>query len=292
VIQDLVFQQLINGFTIGMIYGTAALGFTMVYKALGYLNFAHADNLMIGALLAYTCIVTLKFPLFVSFLVVIVLMLLYGMCIERVLFRHFQRESKITFMLVSISLSGILKNAALLIWGPEPRALPAIWGTGAIILNGVPFPIRNIYIMLIAITCLALTSFFFAKTKIGLAMRIAADDPEAAGLMGVRVSWTRVGTFSITAALGAIAGVLVAPLFNITPELGSSLALKAFIAAVVGGVGHIPGALICGIFLGVGESLTAGFVSSGYRDAIIYAVGIMILAFKPTGIFQKAYTKH
>lgn len=285
-------QQVVNGLTIGMIYGLAALGFTMVYKALGLLNFSHADTLMIGALLAYTFVVSLGWPIYIAFPIIILIMMVYGYCLERGIFRHFQKASKITFMLVSISVSGLLKNSALLVWGPNPRALPEIFGTASINAGGVAIPLRNFYIFLIALFFLTLLQLFFVKTKFGLAMRIAAEDPETAGLMGVKVASTRAATFAITASLGGIAGILVAPLFSVTIELGAALALKTFIAAVVGGVGNLGGAVAAGLLVGLTESLSAGFISSGYRDVIVFSAGIIVLAFFPLGIFQRVVTKH
>lgn len=286
------FQQVANGLTVGIIYGLAALGFTMVYKALGQLNFSHADTLTLGALLSYTFIVSLGWPIYAAFPVIMLIMALYGFLLEKGLFRHFQKASKITFMLVSISISNLVKNTNLLIWGPNPRALPEIFGTSSVNLAGVAIPLRNVYIFFIALFFLAVLQFFFVKTKFGLAMRIAAEDPETAGLMGVRVSLTRTATFSITATLGGIAGILVAPLFSVSLELGSALALKTFIAAIIGGAGNLGGAVTAGLLLGVGESLTSAFISSGYRDLFVYLAGIIILAFFPLGIFQRVVVKH
>lgn len=289
---SVIIQQVINGLTIGMIYGLAALGFTMVYKALGLLNFSHADTLMIGALFSYTFVVNLNWPIYIALPFIVLIMMLYGLLLEKGVFRHFRNASKITFMLVSISVSGFLRNSALLVWGPHPRALPPIFGSSNINIGELVVPVKNIYIFVIALFFLGLLQFFFQKTKFGLAMRIAAEDPETAGLMGVRVSRTRAATFAITAALGGVAGVLVAPLFSVTIELGAALALKTFIAAVVGGVGNLPGAVVAGLLVGLLESISAGFISSGYRDVIVFATGIIILAFRPQGIFQRVITKH
>lgn len=284
-------QQAINGLTVGMIYGLAALGFTMVYKALGLLNFSHADTLMIGAFLSYTFVANLKWPIYIALPFIILIMMTYGAFIEKILFKHFRNKSKISFMLISISLSGILRNSALLIWGPHPRALPPIFGSSSFNIGDVVIPARNLIIFAIALLFLATLQLFFLKTKLGLAMRISAEDPETAGLMGVKVLSTRAATFAITSALGGIAGVLVAPLFSVTIELGASLALKTFVAAVLGGVGNLPGAILAGLLVGTSESIVSGFISSGYRDAIVFAAGIIILAFRPQGIFKRVVTK-
>lgn len=288
----MLIQQLSNGLAIGIIYGLTALGYTMVYKSLGQLNFAHADNLMIGAMLSYMFIVRLNIPIFATFILVVLTMMVYGVLVERIVFRHFATAAKLTFMLVSISLSTLLRNIALLIWGPQPRALPPILGTGAVHFMNMVIPKKNLCILGVSLILLLVLQLLFTRSRFGLAMRIAAEDYETAGLMGVNVDLTRIATFSITAVLGGIAGLLVAPIFSITVELGAALALKAFIAAVVGGVGNLTGGLLTGVILGLLESVTSGYVSSGYRDAIVYFVGILVLAIKPMGLFQRAITKH
>lgn len=284
--------QLVNGLTIGMVYGLAALGFTMVYKALGLLNFAHSDTIMLGAMFAYVFIVGIGLPLVFSMICVVIIMLLYGFIEEKFIFKRFRKASPITFMLVSISLSSVVKNIGLLIWGPEPRALPNIFGTQKIVVYDATISLSNFYIFGIAVFFLVVLQLFFTKTKFGLSLRLASEDPETAGLMGIRVLRTRAATFAITAALGGIAGMLVAPIFSINLDLGSSLALKAFIAAVVGGVGNLVGAIAGGLLVGITESLSSAYISSGYKDVIVFVGGIIALAFFPLGIFRRVVNKH
>ena len=147
---------------------------------------------------------------------------------------------------------------------------------------------KIVYIFIISISILFLLQLFFQKTKFGLAMRIAAEDMETASLMGVNVLSTRAATFAITSSLGGLAGLLIAPIFSVTLELGGALAGKVFIAAVVGGIGYLPGAVMGGLLIGILETISTGFISSAYRDAIVYSIGIMILLFRPLGLFQKA----
>jgi branched-chain amino acid transport system permease protein len=288
----LFFLQLVNGLTIGIIYGLGALGFTMVYKALGLLNFSHSDTIMIGAFLSYTFIVTYGCPIIPTFFITIAIMLFYGVFLEKAIFKRFRKSSPITFMLVSISLSSVVKNIGLLVCGPEPRSLPAILGTKKVEMFGATIAFSNFYILLIALFSLVVLELFFTKTKFGLSIRLASEDTETAGLMGIRVLRVRAATFAITAALGAVAGILVAPMFSITTELGAQLALKIFVAAVVGGVGNLPGAVAGGLLVGVTESLSASFVSSGYKDVIVFTAGILTLALCPLGIFRRVVSKH
>lgn len=291
---DLVYfvQQSFNGLTTGIIYGLIALGFSMVYQSLGCLNFSHTVSVMIGALLAYSFIVELSLSAGVSLLLVVILLWIYGWAVNHFFFRYFLNMSKLIFMLVSISLAGVLQQIALIFWGPEARAVPNMLGSGSIKFLGLLIPVQNLILFGISLFSLAVLLLFFNRTKFGLSMRIAAEDPEAASLMGVDVKKTRSATFAITAVLGGIAGFLVAPLYGVTLNLGQSLALKMFVAAVVGGIGFLPGAIGAGLMVGLLESLSSAYISSGWRDVIIFAAGIGVLAVRPMGIFRKTVTKH
>ena len=284
--------QIVNGITIGMIYGLAALGFTMVFKALGYLNFSHSNTITIGAFVIYTVVVSLDIPFLAAMPIVILFMLFYGFVLEKVLFKRFRNASALTFMLVSISLSTVVSNVCLLVFGPQPRALTNVFPSYRLNLGGVQIPFNNVCIFVIAVVFLVALQLFFSKTKFGLSLRLASEDPSTASLMGIKVFHTRAATFAITAALGGIAGMLVSPLYSVTIELGSSLALKTFISAVVGGLGNFVGAVVGGILVGLTETLSATYIASAYKDMIVYVAGIVVLAFFPYGIFRRVKTKH
>ena len=284
--------QIVNGITIGMIYGLAALGFTMVYKALGYLNFSHSNTITIGAFVIYTVVFSCNIPFLAAMPIVIVFMLFYGFVLEKLIFKRFRKASALTFMLVSISLSTVVSNICQLIFGPQPRALTNVFPNIKLSIAGVSIPFNNVCIFVIAVLFLVILQLFFSKTKFGLSLRLASEDPATASLMGIKVLNTRAATFAITAALGGIAGMLVSPLYSVTIELGSSLALKTFIAAVVGGLGNFVGAVAGGVLVGVTESLASTYISSAYMDLIVYVAGIVILAFFPYGIFRRVKTKH
>ena len=284
--------QLINGLTMGMIYGMAALGFTMVFKALGYLNFAHADTITIGALLLFTFAVTMNLPFGFAFIAASVCVLIYGFLTEKIIFGRFKRAHPITFMLVSISLSTVVRNVSLLIFGPFHYSVPSPFPAHTFIIAGTTIPMSNVYIFAIALVVLGILQLFFVKTKFGLSLRLASENPKTASLMGIKVARTRAATFAITALLGGVAGMLIAPLFLVSVELGASLALKTFISAVIGGLGNLAGAVIGGLIVGVVESLSAAYISSAYRDVIVFAIGIITLAFFPGGLLRKIISKH
>jgi branched-chain amino acid transport system permease protein len=284
--------QIVNGITIGMIYGLAALGFTMVYKALGYLNFSHSNTITIGAFVEYTIVTTCNISFLAAMPIVILCMLFYGFILEKCIFKQFRAASPLTFMLVSISLSTVVSNICLLVFGPQPRALTNVFPSVRLSVGGLTIPFNNVCIFIIAILSLVVLQLFFSKTKFGLSLRLASEDPKTASLMGIKVLRTRAATFAITAALGGIAGMLFSPLYSVTIELGSSLALKTFIAAVVGGLGDFVGAVAGGLLVGVIESLSSTYISSAYKDLIVYVVGILVLAIFPYGIFRRVTTKH
>ncbi len=288
---ELFTTQVINGITLGMLYGLAALGFTMVYKALGYLNFSHSTTITMGALVIYTVIDQCNIPYIAAIPLVLVVMLFYGFAIEKVLFKRFRQASPLTFMLVSISLSTVLVNICQLIFGAQPRGLSNCFPNWSLSLLGVSIPMNKICIFLIAVLMLVLLQLIFTRTKFGLALRLASEDPDTASMMGIKIFSTRAATFSITAGLGAMAGMLVAPLYSVTIDLGSKMALKIFIAAVVGGLGNFVGAVAGGLLVGVAETMSSTYISSSYKDLIVYVIGIIVLAIFPYGIFRRVANK-
>ncbi len=283
--------QIINGITLGMVYGLAALGFTMVYKAMGYLNFSHSATITMGALTIYSIMTTAKIPYVAAIPVVLVVMLLYGFLIEKVLFKRFRHASPLTFMLVSISLSTVLVNLFQIVFGTDPKGLANCFPDWNFRFAGVVVPMNKVCIFFIALLILLVFQLIFTKTKFGLSLRLASEDPETASMMGINIFTTRAATFSITAGMGAIAGVLIGPLYAVTIDLGSKMALKVFISAVVGGLGNFIGAVCGGVLVGLVETISATYVSSSYKDLIVYVIGIIVLAIFPYGIFRRVANK-
>ena len=285
--------QLVNGITNGMLYGLAALGLAMVYKSLGYLNFAHSDTIMLGAILYTVLIKALSIPVWAAFFSTLAVVTGYGILTEKCLFFRLRKTSAITFMLFSMSLSTVVKNVVTLLYGAETTSLDVKLTSSQFYVDGIAVSFNNIIVFLIALIILAVLTIFFNMTKFGLAIRLACEDPDTASLMGVNILNTRTATFGISAALGCIAGMLIGPIFSVSVELGSQLILKSFIAAVIGGLGNFVGAVVGGIIVGVVESLGTSYISSTYKDLIVYLVGIIVLAFFPMGIFKrKATNKH
>ncbi len=284
--------QIVNGLVIGMLYGLAALGFSMIFKALGYMNFAHADTIMIGAIVYYLLITALNMPFYLAFFLALILTMGYGVFTEKILFVRFRRTSPITFMLVAMSLSTVVKNVTLLLFGPLPHGLSMNYTDAYFMVGGMKISLNNFVILGIALLILLILQLFFTKTKFGLSIRMAQDDPDTASVMGVNVLSTRAATFGISAGLGCVAGMLMGPMFSISTELGTQISLKSFISAVIGGLGNFVGSVCGGLIVGVVESLGATYVSSGYKDVIVYIAGIIVLGFFPYGIFRRVATKH
>lgn len=284
--------QIVNGVTYGMFYGLAALGLSMVFKSLGYMNFAHSDTIMIGAIVLYCFMSYLSIPFVAAFLLTMVIAMLYGILTEKVLFIRFSKTSAVTFMLVSMSLSTVVKNIALILFGAYPHSLEFRFTDAYFTVAGAQIPVNNFIYFGITLVILAALQLFFIKTKFGLAIRMAQESPETASAMGVNVKMTRAATFGISACLGGISGMLMGPIYTISTELGSQVSLKAFIAAVIGGLGNFAGSIFGGILVGVTECLGATYISSGYKDIIVYTAGIIVLGFFPYGIFRRVRTKH
>lgn len=284
--------QVVNGLVIGILYGLAALGFTMVFKALGYLNFAHADTIMLGGIMYWVLISVLGIPFYLAFFIALALIMGYGILTEKVIFIRFRRTTPITFLLVSMSLSTVVKNVTLVIFGALPRGLNVSFTSAYFMVGGMKISLNNFVIFGIALVILLILQLFFTKTKFGLAIRMAQEDPDTASLMGVNVLSARAATFGISAGLGCVAGMLIGPIFSISTELGTQISLKSFIAAVIGGLGNFVGAVAGGLIVGVVESLGATYISSGYKDVIVYVSGIIVLGFFPYGIFRRVTTKH
>ncbi|MDO4845870.1 MAG: branched-chain amino acid ABC transporter permease, partial [Oscillospiraceae bacterium] len=257
----------------------------------GYLNFSHSNTITLGALLIYTVINTANIPYALAFFIVLAVMMLYGLVIEKILFRHFANTTPLVFMLVSISLSIVISNLCLLIFGPQPRALTNVFPNIRLHVAGVGIPFNNLCIFSIAVIALIALQLFFTKTKFGLAMRLASEDPRTAGLMGIRVTKTRMATFAISATLGAIAGMLFSPLYSVTIELGAFIAMKTFVSAVVGGLGNFVGAIAGGILVGFIETFSSVYISSAYKDLFVYVAGIIVLVFFPRGLFRRDKNK-
>jgi len=283
--------NLVNGLSLGSVYAIIALGYTMVYGIAKMLNFAHGDVIMVGAYAAYVALRSLNLPPAVAMLVAMIVCTLLGITIEKAAYKPLRQATSLSVLITAIGVSYFLQNMAQLIWGATPINYPtAFISLPAINLLGGQLHIEGTTLITIltgAIIMVVLT-LFINRTKIGKAMRAVSEDRGAAELMGINVNQTISITFAIGSALAAIAGVLLwAKVFKLEPTTGALPGIKAFTAAVLGGIGSIPGAMLGGILLGIIEIFGRAYISTALSDAIVFSVLIIVLLVRPTGLLGK-----
>ena len=281
-------QQLINGVSLGSIYALIALGYTMVYGIIKLINFAHGDIYMVGAYIGFFAITVAKLSIFPALIISMVTTALLGMIVERLAYKPLRHAPRISVLITAIGVSFLLEYGSMYFVSPTPRTFPAVidnvsYNLGGFVVNG-----QQVLIFVITIILMLLLTYIVQKTKVGKAMRAVSFDTETAQLMGIDANRIISVTFGIGSGLAAAGGVLVGIYYNsIDPLMGIMPGLKAFVAAVLGGIGIIPGAMAGGIILGVIEALVSGFISSTFRDAAAFAILILVLLFRPSGIFGK-----
>ena len=281
-------SYLINGLSLGSVYAIIALGYTMVYGIAKMLNFAHGDVIMIGAYVALTCMTSAGLPPLVSVLIAVVACTVLGVLIERIAYKPLRNAaSPLAVLITAIGVSYLLQNVALLIFGANNQSFQSVVSWAGLSLAGGALNITGETIVTIVVCVIIMVGLmlFIRKSKAGQAMRAVSEDKGAAQLMGINVNGTIALTFAIGSALAAVAGVLLCSAYpSLSPYTGAMPGIKAFVAAVFGGIGSIPGAFIGGILLGVIEILARAYISSQMADAIVFAVLIIVLLVKPTGI--------
>ena len=283
-------SNLINGLSLGSIYAVIALGYTMVYVIAKMLNFAHGDVIMVGGYIVFSATSYAGLNPYVAVLISIIFCTLLGMTIERVAYKPLRNASPLAVLITAIGVSYLLQNLALLIFGAQPKNFTSVVPLESIKLFDGQLVISGEAIVTIAVTVIIMVALvlFINKTRPGNAMRAVSEDRGAAQLMGVNVNGTIALTFAIGSGLAAIAGVLLCSTYsNLSSTTGAMPGIKAFVAAVFGGIGSIPGAMIGGVLIGIIEILGRAYISSQMADAIVFAVLIIVLVVKPTGILGK-----
>lgn len=281
---------LISGLSLGSVYAIIALGYTMVYGIAKMLNFAHGDVIMVGAYVCFFATTRWGLPPLVGVLVAMVVSTILGVLIERLAYKPLRAAASLAVLITAIGVSYFLQNAALLLWTSNPKVFTSVVGNASLKLFDGRLSISVIAIVTVAIclVIMAALTWFTGKTKIGKAMRACSEDKGAAQLMGIDVNFTISVTFAIGSALAAIAGVLLCSAYpTLMPTTGSMPGIKAFTAAVFGGIGSIPGAMIGGLLLGIIEIFSKGYISTQLSDAIVFAVLIITLLVRPTGLLGK-----
>lgn len=282
-------SNVINGISLGSIYAIIALGYTMVYGIAKMLNFAHGDVIMVGAYVCFFITTQYNMPAWLGVLLAMLVCTVLGIVIERLAYKPLRQATSLAVLITAIGMSYFLQNAAQLLWTSNPKVFRSVVGTDGIRLaEGLHISYVTLVTVLACVVIMVALTLFTGKSKMGKAMRACSEDKGAAQLMGINVNTTISVTFAIGSALAAIAGVLLCSAYpNLTPTTGSMPGIKAFTAAVFGGIGSIPGALVGGILLGIIEIFAKAYISTEISDAIVFAVLIIVLLVKPTGLLGK-----
>ena len=287
-------QQLVNGLSLGSIYALIALGYTMVYGVLRLINFAHGDVYMLGAYVGYFLSRKLqgKEPSLANAILVMlgamIACAIFGLIIERLAYRPVRRASRLTLLITAIGVSLFIENAAQLVFGPDPKFFPSLAPHREFKIAGVHLTTEQLTVIGVSFLLMILLRFFIQKTRTGKAMRAVSFNLDAAKLMGISTDRIIATTFALGSALAAAGGVLIGmQIPKIDPLMGILYGLKAFVAAVLGGIGNVPGAVLGGLVIGTSEVLVVGYLSSTYRDAIAFGILILVLILRPQGILGR-----
>ncbi|SDQ16183.1 branched-chain amino acid ABC transporter permease [Carnobacterium viridans] len=281
-------QQLINGLSLGSIYALIALGYTMVYGIIKLINFAHGDIYMVGAFVGYTAINSFNLSFLPALIVSMVFCAVLGVLIERIAYKPLRNATRVAALITAIGMSYLLQNGMIYLVGSETRAFPQVIENKVYAFAGLQVSQTQIMIFSTTIILMLALQLIVQKTKMGKAMRAVSTDADAARLMGINVDNVISFTFALGSSLAGAAGVLVGLYYNsIEPMMGYAPGLKAFIAAVLGGIGIIPGAMFGGFTIGIIETLVSGYGGSMIKDAVVYLILIIILIFKPSGLLGK-----
>jgi branched-chain amino acid transport system permease protein len=278
-------QVIVSGLAMGSIYALVALGFLLIFNAVRIVNFAQGQFLMLGAFLAISSVVGAKLPPYIAYPLTCLAMAILGLVFMLVAYFPLKGKSPTLVILTTIAMGIVLENLALIVWGPLPLSLPAAISMPPLRLLGVVVPAQSLFIFAVTGVLLLVSYFVLTRTPFGLMMQATSQDLEMARLIGIRVNVPIAAAFAVGTAFAGLAGLLVAPLFLADTSMGGSLGLKGFVVSVLGGFGHLPGAVIGGLILGVIEALAARFISSDYRDAYSFLILIAVLFLRPQGLF-------
>jgi branched-chain amino acid transport system permease protein len=284
---DALLQHLVNGLVLGGTYALLGIGLTLIFGLMNLVNFAHGEFYTLGAYATFAALALGGLNFFAAIAAAIVVGAAAGALCERVLLRPLRGESIDTTMLVMIGLWIALQNGELLAWGGVARSIPHPFPTAPLTLGPVGIAPLRLFVVAAALALIIAAWLLIQRTRLGCAMRATFQDRETAALMGVKIGRIHTATFAFGSALAAAAGALLGPIFLAYPSMGDLASLKAFSVVILGGLGNLAGATLGGLLLGIAEELGAGYVSSGYRDAVGFVIIILVLLFRPSGLFAR-----
>jgi len=285
---DQLLQHLVNGLVLGGTYALLGIGLTLIFGLMNVVNFAHGEFYTLGAYVTFAALTLADLNFFAALGLAIVCGLVVGAVTEFLLVRPLRRESIDTVMLVMIGVWIAMQNSELLVWGGVAKSIPHPFSTTPLTLGGVSLAPLRLFVLVAALGLIVGAHLLIHRTRLGRAMRATFQDADTAALMGVRIRRIYTATFAIGSGLAAAAGALLGPVFIAYPSMGDLASLKAFSVVILGGLGNIAGATVGGLVLGVAEELGAGYVSSGYRDAVGFVIIIAVLLLRPSGLFARA----
>ena len=285
---SVIINQVINGLQSGSIIALVALGYSMVYGIILLLNFAHGDIIMVGAYVVWYTMVNLNLHPLVSIVLAVIACTLLGMLIEKLAYTPLRSAPRLSLLITAIGVSFLLENGFQLIFGAGSRTVPPMVSGSGVTVGSVSISTPALITILVSVASMAVLTFLVQKTKLGKAMRAVSEDMGAAQLMGINLNWTISFTFAVGSALAGIGSVLYLCAYpQANPTMGSMLGLKAFVAAVLGGIGSLPGAMVGGFAIGLAEALVSAAGLSVWKDGVVFAILIVVLLFKPTGLLGK-----
>lgn len=281
------FQQILNGLTNGSLYALMAVGVTMVYKSLGMLNFAHGDIMMVGTFFCLSFTIGLGLPMWLAVIIALAAASILGFSLERIILRRVKFTSFVNLLIATVGVSYVLRNSAMVIWGTNPQLFPTMFPEGVFTMGSFRITKQAVGIIIVSFVIIIGLHLFFTRVKVGKCMQLASSDPEGAQMMGINVSKMRFLTFGISAVLATVAGIMIAPLTYARVDMSATIGMKAFAAAILGGIGNLWGALLGGVLLGIVEAVGSAYISTAYRDAFSFIVLFIVLFVKPTGLLNK-----
>jgi len=284
-------QFTVSGLTSGSIYALIALGFGIIHNATGIVNFAQGEFVMLGAMTMISLTRAGEFPMVVAFPLAVFVVMCVGCLMELGPIRRARSHSILILVMITVGASITMRETAMLIWGKTPRSLPSFSGEDPLILGNAAILPQTLWILGITLLVVILLGFFFSRTMVGKAMRAVAENQRGAALIGIGVHRMTLLSFVLSGGIGAVAGIIIAPITTMSYSAGVMLALKGFSAAILGGYGSMRGAVIGGLLLGAAESFGAAFISSAYKDAFAFMILLLVLFVRPTGLFGKEAVK-
>jgi branched-chain amino acid transport system permease protein len=286
-----ILQYILSGLSTGAIYSLIGIGFAIIYNSTGIINFAQGEFVMLGGIMTWFFLTVVNFPLPLAMLIAIALATATGVIFERLAIRPLRNASPLILVIITIGASILIRGIAMLVWGKDTHSLPMFTGSEPLTVAGATLLPQHLWIFGITLFIIGVNRFYFHHSISGKAMRACSHNRRAASLVGIDVKRMVLFSFAISSAMGSVAGIITAPLTMTSYDVGIMLGLKGFCAAIIGGMSSGVGTVFGGLLLGVLESLGAGMISSGYKDAIAFVILLLILFIRPQGLFKKAETE-